>query len=123
MERSDIKEVDEKGFYGIAPNKIVGLKYAQTVLVKEVIVENGQITKVIAELDKKVTIFLVRKAKPCLISTGSRLKKLLIAKSGTMDFFLTSKDLEKPMTILLTSTPSPSKYSKKSKFTKTYYKA
>lgn len=36
VERSDIKLVDEKGFYGIAPGKIVGLKYAQTVLIKDI---------------------------------------------------------------------------------------
>lgn len=41
VERSDIKLVDEKGFYGIAPNKVVGLKYAAPVLIKEVVVENG----------------------------------------------------------------------------------
>ena len=37
VELSDIKLVDEKGFYGIAPNKVIGLKYAQPVYVKEVI--------------------------------------------------------------------------------------
>lgn len=34
VERSDIKLVDEKGFYGIAPNKVVGLKYAAPILIK-----------------------------------------------------------------------------------------
>ena len=34
VERSDIKLQDEKGFYGIAPNKIIGLKYASTFFVK-----------------------------------------------------------------------------------------
>jgi glutaminyl-tRNA synthetase len=38
VERSDIKLVDEKGFYGIAPNKIIGLKYASTFFIKEVVV-------------------------------------------------------------------------------------
>ncbi len=38
VERSDIKLQDEKGFYGIAPNKIIGLKYASTFFVKEVVV-------------------------------------------------------------------------------------
>lgn len=36
VERSDIKLVDEKGFYGIAPNKVVGLKYGSTIFIKEV---------------------------------------------------------------------------------------
>ena len=43
VERSDIKLVDEKGFYGIAPNKVVGLKYAQPVFIKEIKVENGEV--------------------------------------------------------------------------------
>lgn len=48
VERSDIKLQDEKGFYGIAPNKIVGLKYASTIFIKEVKSENGVVTSVIA---------------------------------------------------------------------------
>lgn len=48
VERSDVKLVDEKGFYGIAPQKVVGLKYASTILVKQVIEKEGVITQVIA---------------------------------------------------------------------------
>ena len=54
VERSDIKLQDEKGFYGIAPNKIIGLKYASTFFVKEVVVENGEVVRVIATVDEKV---------------------------------------------------------------------
>ncbi len=54
VERSDIKLIDEKGFYGIAPNKIVGLKYANTILIKEIKVENGKVVQVIAQIDKTV---------------------------------------------------------------------
>jgi glutaminyl-tRNA synthetase len=36
VERSDIKLVDEKGFYGIAPKKVVGLKYASSLWIKEI---------------------------------------------------------------------------------------
>lgn len=54
VELSDIKLVDEKGFYGIAPNKVIGLKYAQSVFVKEVRAENGKIKQVIAKIDEKV---------------------------------------------------------------------
>ena len=57
MELSDIKLVDEKGFYGIAPNKVIGLKYAHPVFIKEVVAENGVIKKVIAQLDPKVLLF------------------------------------------------------------------
>lgn len=54
VERSDIKLKDQKGFYGIAPQKVVGLKYASTIFIKEVREENGVITQVIAELDTTV---------------------------------------------------------------------
>ena len=64
VERSDVKLVDEKGFFGIAPSKIVGLKYAQTVLIKEVKAQNGLVKQVIAELDKKVYNLLSQKSKP-----------------------------------------------------------
>jgi hypothetical protein len=36
VERSDIKLKDQKGFYGIAPQKVVGLKYTSTIFIKEV---------------------------------------------------------------------------------------
>ena len=54
VERSDIKLKDEKGFYGIAPNKIIGLKYASTFFITDVIEENGQIIRVNAKIDEKV---------------------------------------------------------------------
>ena len=57
VEKSDIKLVDEKGFYGIAPNKVVGLKYAYPIFIKEVKVENGEIKEVIAQLDPKVLLY------------------------------------------------------------------
>lgn len=70
VERSDIKLKDQKGFYGIAPQKVVGLKYASTIFVKEVKEENGEITQVIAEIDKNVLFSLFRKLNPTLTSTG-----------------------------------------------------
>ena len=36
VDREDIKVVDEKGFYGIAPNKAVGFKYFNSIYIKEV---------------------------------------------------------------------------------------
>jgi hypothetical protein len=39
---------DQKGFYGIAPQKVVGLKYASTIFIKEVKHNNGAVTQVIA---------------------------------------------------------------------------
>ena len=62
IERSDIKLEDEKGFYGIAPNKVVGLKYASTIIIKEIIAEGGVVKQVIAELDIKVLNCLLRRA-------------------------------------------------------------
>jgi glutaminyl-tRNA synthetase len=55
VELSDVKLKDEKGFYGIAPNKVVGLKYAQPVLIKEIRVQNGEIKQIIAALDQNVS--------------------------------------------------------------------
>lgn len=55
VERSDIKLQDEKGFYGIAPKKIVGLKYAQTVYIEDLKVENGVVVQVIGRLDETKT--------------------------------------------------------------------
>ncbi len=56
VERSDIKLQDEKGFYGIAPNKVIGLKYASTFFVKEVVVENDQVVQIVATIDEKVKL-------------------------------------------------------------------
>lgn len=64
VERSDVKLVDEKGFYGIAPGKVVGLKYAHTVLIKEVRSENGIVREVVAQLDPKVSHFSFRNPNP-----------------------------------------------------------
>lgn len=80
VERSDIKLQDEKGFYGIAPNKVIGLKYAQPVLIKEVKSEGGHVTQVIAVLDQKVMLFLFRKLSLIAILTGSQLNRLLTAR-------------------------------------------
>jgi hypothetical protein len=49
---------------------VVGLKYASTIFVKEVKEENGEITQVIAEIDKNVLFSLFRKLNPTLTSTG-----------------------------------------------------
>lgn len=46
MDREDIKVKDEKGFFGIAPNKVVGLKYYSSVFVREVVVVDGEIVEV-----------------------------------------------------------------------------
>ena len=34
VDREDIRLVDEKGYYGIAPNKVVGLKYFSSIFIK-----------------------------------------------------------------------------------------
>ena len=52
VDREDIKLVDEKGFYGIAPNKAVGFKYFNSIYIKEVREEDGVIKSVHAEIDK-----------------------------------------------------------------------
>jgi glutaminyl-tRNA synthetase len=67
VERSDIKLKDQKGFYGIAPQKVVGLKYASTIFIKEVKEVDGVITQVIAEIDQTVLISLFRKRSLTLI--------------------------------------------------------
>ena len=36
VDRDDIKLKDEKNYYGIAPNKIVGLKYFSMIYIKEI---------------------------------------------------------------------------------------
>jgi len=52
VDRDDVRAEDEKGFYGVAPNKVIGLKYADSFLIKEVKVENGRIVSVHGEVDK-----------------------------------------------------------------------
>jgi glutaminyl-tRNA synthetase len=53
VDRSDTRTEDNKDFYGFAPNKLVGLKYAHTVRVKSVKAnEKGEVIEVLAELDK-----------------------------------------------------------------------
>ena len=55
VERSDIKLVDEKGYYGIAPKKVIGLKYACPIYVNEVKTdEKGNVIQVIGKVDPKV---------------------------------------------------------------------
>lgn len=36
VDRSDVREVDSPSFYGLAPNKRVGLKYSSIILVKSI---------------------------------------------------------------------------------------
>ena len=54
MDRDDIKTVDEKGFFGIAPKKVVGLKYFNSLWINEVNVDKatGQIISITAVVDK-----------------------------------------------------------------------
>ena len=53
MEREDVRTVDHKDFFGIAPGKVAGLKYFGIILVKEVLVnDKNEITEVIAELEQ-----------------------------------------------------------------------
>ena len=56
VDREDIRLVDEKGYYGIAPNKVVGLKYLNSFFINEVKEEDGKIVSVHAEKDKQVNI-------------------------------------------------------------------
>lgn len=46
VDREDCRIEDEKGYYGIAPNKVVGLKYFSSVFVKEVKSEDGKIISI-----------------------------------------------------------------------------
>lgn len=56
VDRSDVREVDSPTFYGIAPNKRVGLKYASVILIKSIEKDNtGKITKIIAVIDEDQT--------------------------------------------------------------------
>ena len=54
-----MKLQDSPDFFGVAPNKIVGLKYANTFLIKEIIQKDGEIVEIIAEVDKKVVFKLL----------------------------------------------------------------
>jgi hypothetical protein len=47
-----VKAEDEKGFFGIAPNKVIGLKYVDSVFIREVKSENGVVTGIYGEIDK-----------------------------------------------------------------------
>lgn len=46
VDRDDVRVEDDKNFYGIAPNKVVGLKYVDSIFIKEVKSENGIITAI-----------------------------------------------------------------------------
>ncbi len=51
VDKEDVRKADSKEFWGIAPNKIIGLKYAGSFLVKEVVSDDkGEITHVNIEL-------------------------------------------------------------------------
>ena len=50
VEREDVRAADSKGFWGIAPGKIVRLKYGPFVRVQEVLSEGGNVSLVRAEL-------------------------------------------------------------------------
>ena len=54
MDRDDCKVKDEKGFFGIAPKKVVGLKYFNSIWINEVNVdkETGEIVSISAIVDK-----------------------------------------------------------------------
>ena len=56
VDREDIQLEDEKGYYGIAPNKVVGLKYFSSVYIREVREEGGVIVSVRGEIDKQVSM-------------------------------------------------------------------
>ena len=50
MERSDVRSEDHPKFFGFAPGKIVGLKYAGVVRVKQVkVAPNGDFEEIIAQ--------------------------------------------------------------------------
>lgn len=50
VDREDVRDVDHPKFFGFAPGKLVGLKYAGKVKVSEVLKNNeGVITEVRAE--------------------------------------------------------------------------
>lgn len=54
IERSDFREVDEPDYFGLAPNKEVGLRHAFNITCKEVIKnDKGEIVELRAEVDKE----------------------------------------------------------------------
>lgn len=59
IERSDFREVDSKSYFGLAPNKEVGLKYAYNITCTDVVKDqNGKIVEL------KATVDLEKKNKP-----------------------------------------------------------
>ena len=53
VDRSDVREVDSPTFYGIAPNKRVGLKYSSIIFINGIEKDaTGKITKIIAKIDE-----------------------------------------------------------------------
>ncbi len=57
IERSDFRAVDEKGYYGLAPNKEVLLKYAYNIKCTEVITNNnGEVVELRATVDKNNSV-------------------------------------------------------------------
>jgi len=54
VDRSDIRLEDHKDFYGFAPGKVVGLKYAYPVKVKEIKTnDKNEIVEMIVDLEKE----------------------------------------------------------------------
>ncbi|CAN8065953.1 unnamed protein product [Agarophyton chilense] len=51
IERTDFRLTDEKGYYGLAPNKSAMLRYAYPIKVTGVVKENGEVAELIAEMD------------------------------------------------------------------------
>jgi len=53
VERDDVKAKDDKGFYGMAPGKLIQLKYAHILKINDVKVnDQGECVKVLAEIYK-----------------------------------------------------------------------
>jgi len=73
VEKSDVRVTDTEGFYGLAPNKSVALRYAGTITCHKIITDsNGEIKEILAELvhtsysDKCLEESNMKKPKGCL---------------------------------------------------------
>ena len=104
VDRENIRLEDDPDFYGIAPNKVVGLKYAETIFIKEIKAENGIVVSVIAELDKEVNTILFRKENQFLTFTGLLRMKAVLVKQGFIAHYSLLKNLMILIILLTIST-------------------
>ncbi|PXF40918.1 Glutamine--tRNA ligase [Gracilariopsis chorda] len=56
IEDTDFREVDEKGYYGLAPGKSAMLRYAYPVKIVDVVKTDDKVTELIAEMDYEKSV-------------------------------------------------------------------